>query len=298
MYNTYNINPKTLNYKTYQNLSIDIKDNIYKLPMNIDLIVGIPRSGMIPAYMIGMILSKQVITLNEFFINTYELETTSRINFTNNIKNILIVDDSIFSGNTFVKVKNKINQLELNKKYNLTYLAIYYKAEDYKNFIDLALKKVLSPRLFQWNYLNHRFLGTSAFDIDGLLCQDPSNEENDDGIKYKQFLLNAKPLYIPQYKIPYLITSRLEKYRPETEEWLKKNEIKYDHLIMLNNCTAKERQKLNLHAKFKAKQYSQLNDIQLFMESDRNQAIEISKLTKKLCFCTSTDELFGKKEEK
>ena len=69
MYNTYNINPKTLNYKTYQNLSIDIKDNIYKLPMNIDLIVGIPRSGMIPAYMIGMILSKQVITLNEFFIN-------------------------------------------------------------------------------------------------------------------------------------------------------------------------------------------------------------------------------------
>ena len=298
MYNTYNINPKTLNYKTYQDLSIDIKDNIYKLSTNIDLIVGIPRSGMIPAYMIGMILSKQVITLNEFFINTYELETTSRINFTNNIKNILIVDDSIFSGNTFVKVKNKINQLELNKKYNLTYLAIYYKAEDYKNFIDLALKKVLSPRLFQWNYLNHRFLGTSAFDIDGLLCQDPSNEENDDGIKYKQFLLNAKPLYIPQYKIPYLITSRLEKYRPETEEWLKKNEIKYDHLIMLDNCTAKERQKLNLHAKFKAKQYSQLNDIQLFMESDRNQAIEISKLTKKLCFCTSTDELFGKKEEK
>lgn len=296
MYNTYGINPQTLSYKTYQDLSLDIKENIHKIPQNIDLIVGIPRSGMIPAYMIGMVLSKNVITLNEFFTDNYQLKTTSRIKFTSEIKNILIVDDSISSGNTFVTVKNEINKLRLNTKYNLIYLAIYYKTEDYKNFIDITFKKLPSPRLFQWNYLNHVFLGTSAFDIDGLLCQDPSVEENDDGVKYKHFILNAKPLYIPQYKIPYLITSRLEKYRVETEGWLKTNNVKYDHLIMLNNCTAEERRKLNLHAKFKAEQYSKLNDIQLFMESNRNQAIEISKLTKKLCFCTSTDELFGREE--
>ena len=64
---------------------------------------------------------------------------------------------------------------------------------------------------------------------------------------------------------------------------------------MLNGYTAEERKKLNLHAKFKAEQYKKLKDIQLFIESDKRQAEEISKLTGKLCFCASTDELFGKK---
>ena len=72
------------------------------------------------------------------------------------------------------------------------------------------------------------------------------------------------------------------------------NNVLYDHLIMLSGYTAEERRKLNLHAKFKAEQYKKLKDIQLFIESDKNQAKEISRLTNKLCFCSSTDELFGK----
>ena len=150
-------------------------------------------------------------------------------------------------------------------------------------------------RVFQWNYLNHVFLKEAAFDIDGVLCVDPTREENDDGPKYKNFILNARPLFIPKHKIPYIITSRLEQYRPETEEWLRKNNVQYDHLIMLSGYTAEERRKLNLHARFKAAQYSRLPDIGLFIESDRNQAEEIARLTGKLCFCASTDELFGRK---
>ena len=295
MYNTYGITPKSLNYKTYQNLIFDIKNNIYKIPSNTDLIVGIPRSGMIPAYMLGLMLSKQVCSLYEFLNEDFKTNTTIRVKFSGEIKNILIIDDSILSGNAYTKAKDLIKQSKLDKLYNITYCAIYYKDDNYKKFIDIALEKVNSPRIFQWNYLNHCFLQDAAFDIDGVLCKDPLPQENDDGEKYKNFLLNAKPLFIPQYKIPYIITSRLEKYRKETEEWLKNNNVKYDHLIMLNGYTAEERKKLNLHAKFKAEQYKKLKDIQLFIESDKRQAEEISKLTGKLCFCASTDELFGKK---
>ena len=174
-------------------------------------------------------------------------------------------------------------------------MAVYYKSDDYTKHIDIALIQLSSPRVFQWNYLNHTFLQDAAFDIDGVLCKDPLPQENDDGSKYINFIRNAKPLFIPQYKIPYIITSRLEKYRKETEEWLKANNVQYDHLIMLSGHTAEERRKLNLHAKFKAEQYKRLTDIQLFIESDRKQAEEISKLSGKLCFCASTDELFGKK---
>ena len=293
MYNTYKITPNTLNYKTYEDLSLDIKRNLYKLPTDIDLIVGVPRSGMIPAYMLGLMLSKQVCSLREFISNDYKTLATHRIRLNTDIKNILIVDDSINSGKASLDVKRVIEESKLDQKFNITYMAVYYRDDNYKQFIDIALEKVPSPRLFQWNYLNHCFLQDAAFDIDGVLCIDPANEENDDGPKYKNFLLNAKPLFIPQYKIPYIITSRLEQYRPETEEWLKKNNVQYDHLIMLKGYTAEERRKLNLHAKFKAEQYKNLSDIQLFIESDRKQAQEIAKLTKKICFCASTDELFN-----
>lgn len=291
----YNITPASLNYKTYQDLLLDIKNNIQKIPTDIDLVVGIPRSGMIPAYMLGLMLSKQVCSLQEFLAEDFRNKTTYRVKLSNDVKKVLIIDDSILSGRASDQTKQIIETAGLDKKYEIRYAAVYYKDDNYKKHIDIALEKVLSPRIFQWNYLNHCFLQEAAFDIDGVLCKDPSNEENDDGDKYINFLLNAKPLFIPQYKIPYIITSRLEKYRPQTEKWLKDNNVKYDKLIMLSGYTAEQRRKLNLHAKFKAEQYKKLSDIQLFIESDKKQAQEISKLTGKLCFCASTDELFGRK---
>ena len=295
MHNTYGITPSSLNYKTYQNLISDIKANLSKIPTDIDLIVGIPRSGMIPAYMLGLMLSKQVCSLYEFLSEDFKTNTTRRVKFSQEIKNVLIIDDSILSGSASIETKKLVKDSGLDKKYNIKYMAIYYKNTDYKKYIDIALVQVNSPRIFEWNYLNHIFLQDAAFDIDGVLCKDPLPQENDDGVKYKNFILNAKPLFIPQYKIPYIITSRLEKYRSETEEWLSKNNVKYDKLIMLTGYTAEERRKLNLHAKFKAEQYKKLTDIQLFIESDRKQAEEIAKLTNKLCFCATTDELFGRK---
>lgn len=295
MYNTFKITPSTLNYKTYQNLMQDIKNNISKIPTNIDLVVGIPRSGMIPAYMIGLMFSRQVCSLNEFLSEDFISKATVRIKLTKDVKNVLIVDDSINTGNAIKTVKKAIEESKLNEKYNIKFMAIYYRDNSYKNNIDIGLCQLSSPRVFQWNYLNHIFLQDAAFDIDGVLCKDPLDEENDDGEKYKHFLLNARPLFIPQYKIPYIITSRLSKYEKETREWLDKNNVKYDHLIMLSGYTAEERRRLNLHAKFKAENYKKLKDIQLFIESDKGQAQEISRLSGKLCFCASTDELFGRK---
>ena len=159
--------------------------------------------------------------------------------------------------------------------------------------IDYFFEEVESPRMFQWNYLNHVISEKCCFDIDGVLCVDPTNEENDDGEKYINFIKNAKPLFIPQYKIYSLVTSRLEKYRDVTEEWLKKNGVKYENLYMLNCATAEERRQKNLHAKFKAEIYKK-SDAICFIESEPRQAKEIFELTGKQVICTQTDEIFQK----
>jgi uncharacterized HAD superfamily protein/hypoxanthine phosphoribosyltransferase len=278
-----------LNYKTYFDLLLDIKKNISKLPSNIDLVVGIPRSGMIPAYMTGFALNTKVCSFDEFI---YDIDTT-RTNRQRPLKEsgstILIVDDTSDSGDSMKRAKmTLLNKNTYGKK--IYFLAVYV-TEEAKKYVDFWFVILPHPRMFQWNYMNHGYIERSCFDIDGVLCVDPDEDENDDGEKYRNFILNAKPLYIPRYKIYAIVTSRLAKYRKETEEWLLKNNVRYEHLYMLNLPSKEERIRLKAHAKFKAKIYRQLGDTILFYESEKSQAYEISEITQKAVFCVETDEL-------
>ena len=54
-----------MNYKTFNDLSVDIKNNLHKIHVgNYDLVVGIPRSGMMAAYVIGLYLNINVTDIN------------------------------------------------------------------------------------------------------------------------------------------------------------------------------------------------------------------------------------------
>lgn len=114
------------------------------------------------------------------------------------------------------------------------------------------LESVPSPRFFEWNFRNHPVAQISAYDFDGVLCFDPSRRENDDGRRYLEFLANAQPLFVPKYRISVIVTSRLEKYRQQTEEWLNRNGIEFNELVMLDGVSAVERRKRRMHASFKA----------------------------------------------
>lgn len=152
--------------------------------------------------------------------------------------------------------------------------------------VDYYVEVVPSPRYFQWNIMNHMILKKACFDIDGVLCVDPTVEENDDGPRYRKFLLNAKPLFIPGAEIGALVTSRLEKYRAETEQWLARNGVKYGKLVMLDLPDMAARRKANCHARFKAEEYKK-SEYVLFVESNPVQAAEINGITHKPVLCTA-----------
>jgi uncharacterized HAD superfamily protein/hypoxanthine-guanine phosphoribosyltransferase len=287
-----------LNYKAYNDLARDIKANIRKIPSDTDLIVGIPRSGMIPAYMIALALSKPACSINEFLSGDFKnsMKTSFRVTFANNCKNVLIIDDSVNMGDTMLAVREWISAAGLDAEYNIKYATVYYKDKS-RDLVDIALCECPQPRMFQWHYLNHANLKDAALDIDGVLCMDPTPEQNDDGDRYIDFILNAHPLYVPQYRVAALVTSRLGQYRAKTVEWLAKHGVEYDELYMLENKTAQQRQEENLHARHKAAVYKKLAHTNIFIESDPRQAREIAALTGKLCFCSQTDELFGSENE-
>lgn len=281
-----------IHYNSFQNMSIAIRKSIQKLPPNIDLIVGIPRSGMIPAYMIALFLNKPCCSLTEFKNNISPENGQRKITQVNKKeKVILIVDDSVGSGRAIQKAKNDINNITLDGCYRFLYYAVFATSIS-KNYVDFYATVTKAPRIFQWNYMYHSILNTSCVDFDGVLCRDPTTEENDDGKNYRNFLLTAQPLYIPNTKIYAIVTARLEKYRFETETWLKNNNIKYEKLIMLNLASAQERNEKNCHAAFKAAIYKQEKKATLFIESNNQQAYDIARISKKPCLCIETDIMY------
>jgi orotate phosphoribosyltransferase len=127
-------------------------------------------------------------------------------------------------------------------------------------------------------------------DIDGILCRDPTPEENDDGERYREFLSEVEPNLVPNQRIGNLVTSRLEKYRPETERWLDEHGIRYDTLTMIDLPSKQARQERGNHARHKANVYES-TDGSLFIESDPRQAAAIMKRTGKPVFCYETKEM-------
>lgn len=277
-----------MNYRSIKDLNETILRELHVIPRDIDLIVGVPRSGMMPANLMALYLNLPYTDIHSF-INGYIYKSGARRQFFDGseFKKILVVDDSIASGSALIECKENLQHL--NGKYDFSFCVVYATPEKEK-LADYALEIVPTPRYFQWNVFNHTTLEKACFDIDGVLCVDPTEAQNDDGSKYISFLLNAAPLYIPGSKIGTLVTSRLEKYRDETETWLKNNGVRYDKLVMLDLPDKKARQKANCHGTHKAKEYKS-SKYNLFVESDLKQAIEINKLTKKPVYCTQNFEM-------
>lgn len=281
-----------ISFQTYNDLSDAVRKLILKLPYQPELVVGVPRSGMVPAYMVAAYQNIPVCSLDEYIagIPIYHGITRPLSQYDNKEPYVLLIDDSIASGNSLITVKARL--LKHNIKIDNIKVAAVYATNKSKGLVDYYGVMSRQYRLFQWNYLSHYYLTNSCMDIDGVLCVNPTEYENDDGERYMQFLKTAKPLIVPPYRIHALVTSRLEKYREVTEEWLARNNIKYDALYMLDMDSAAERQKFNTAVAFKSKIYKSLKETNLFIESEEWEAETIARLTKKQVICSTTNTYY------
>lgn len=283
-----------LTYKSYADLAKTIHNNLALIAeKDFDLVVGIPRSGMVPAYMIGQDLNILVCSFDELVNNSKTAYGNRTIRnkvpkTTHEAKRILIVEDAYGGGQRF---REKVASLPVNIRKKVTTLAIYSATES--PTVDIYFEHVPYPRVFEWNILHHDiYTGQACYDMDGVLCEDPTAKQNDDGAQYSKFIKDARPKYVPTYTIKTIITSRLEKYRKPTEAWLKKHGVKYEKLIMLEGYTAEERVQAGIHGQFKAQEYAK-DDYALFVESNYNQALEINQLTGKPVYCIDSNVLIN-----
>ena len=267
-----------MNYRTINDLNTLIVNNLYKIPQNIDLIIGVPRSGLLVANILALYLNKRVTTPELFSNNIIISNGISRPIDNNDIKTVLVVDDSCNTGNSMTTVRKSIG----NKDINYIYLAAYT-TNNGKQFIDIYFEVLEQPRIFQWNIMNSWINANSVYDLDGVLCENPKID--DDGELYIEEITNAKPKFITKFNIGTICTCRLEKYRSITEKWLKENNVHYNKLVMMQYNTKEERVKANCHGKFKGEIFAK-SPSGIFFESDYGQAQIIKSMNRnKLVFC-------------
>lgn len=282
-----------MNYRSLADLNDAIITNLHRLPSDIDLVVGIPRSGLLAANLLSLVSNIPLTDLDSFlegriYSSGTSTKRTQRLDRSlSDMRRILILDDSIKSGDAMRRARARIT--EAGVKGEIIFAAVYGLKNTHPD-VDIIFEQVSNPRIFQWNFMHHIVLDQACVDIDGVLCVDPTKQENDDGEAYRRFLSEAVPLHTTSRKIGWLVTSRLEKYRDLTEAWLKSRGIEYGELIMLNLPSAEERRRQGVHGSFKADFYRKTEST-LFIESEERQADIIARLSGKPVLCVETHQI-------
>ena len=278
----------SMNYSSVADLNADAHRFAQELP-DFDLVVGIPRSGLLAAAHLCLYLDVPMTDVDGLCEGRL-IDTGERIEEDRSFRNldsVLVLDDSVRSGNQMTETRNRLDEQDF--PFDVSYGAVYVSPQGHE-YVDYWAEMIPLPRVFEWNLMHHPMLQFSCVDIDGVLCRDPTSEENDDGERYREFLTDVEPNIVPNQRIGHLVTCRLEKYRTETEQWLDEHGIQYDTLVMMDLPTKEARQEQGNHAQYKAEVYDS-TDAPLFIESDPRQAAEITRRTSTPVFCYETMEM-------
>lgn len=281
-----------MHYRSVADLNETILANLHRLPRDIDLVVGVPRSGLLAANLLSLMANIPLTDLDSLLDGRlYTPGTTKATARTTRpleeMRRILILDDSISGGTAMARARERVARSGIAAEF---IFAAVYATQPHHPEADMVFEQVPLPRIFQWNFMHHVALERACVDIDGVLCLDPTEDQNDDGDRYRQFLGDAIPLHATSRKIGWLVTSRLEKYRDLTEAWLKAQGIEYGELVMLDLPSKAERQRLGAHGSFKAEVYRR-TDSTLFIESEERQAEAIARLSGKPVLCIETNHM-------
>ena len=274
-----------MEYRSFANLNADVKAWVLTLPRDIDVVVGMPRSGMLVASLVALYLDRPLLDVDGYLAERVPWGGARLAHrFTTPPTHALIVDDSVRSGKAIDEVRRRIARSP--RRTRTSYGAVYITPTACKE-VDYWHEIVREPRTFEWNLFHHPNLTRSCVDIDGVLCRDPTSEESDDGPRYEVFLRTVPAILVPGHEIGWLVTSRLEKYRDHTEDWLASNNIRYKHLVMRPAQSAEERLSARDHARRKADLYREVEGW-VFIESDGRQASVIARRAGRAVFCTGT----------
>tara|TARA_R110002020_G_scaffold55309_2_gene153612 strand:- start:30616 stop:31545 length:930 start_codon:yes stop_codon:yes gene_type:complete len=213
------------------------KENLIPQLYGVDLIgvAGIPRSGMLVASMVALLLRLPLYYIDEeqgpLILNSASTFGGRRMaHFKEGQGKILIVDDWVWKGNEMRRIKNILKSFPPN----FLFAGIFVDKSS-TDLVDFSVHVVDKQVPYcEWSIFEKHIPGV-ILDLDGLLCKDAPYQILDDEDKYREFISEVPPI---MHQIPRngschtVLTGRSNKYRKETEVWLMENGVNYRNLVM------------------------------------------------------------------
>lgn len=258
---------------------------IRMFPSAYDVIVGVPRSGLLVAEIISLKLARPCSTPELLCERSY---WKSKSMFRpGSIQSVLLVDDSINSGEQMKQSYDILNagcpELRITTGALLAH-------EGSKNKVDLYYKIIPQPRFFEWNILHQKKIRKLAVSVDGFLCESRPEGLNPVDPEYRHWVNQAKPYMIPAYPIDFIVSNRLESHRADTEAWLFRHNVRYGKLFLRENPC--EGDSSRTAGDYKVATLRKL-DPDMYIGSSHDQAKRIWKETSILTLCTDEMVMFG-----
>jgi hypothetical protein len=241
-----------VDYVTVAKLVDDTLSAVQKLPSGISGVIGVPRSGMIPASILSTLLHIPLYTLKDY--QPVKVSSGRRMQtHSSEDGKLLLVDDSIGSGFQIRQLRKNVSGFD-----DMIKLVVYVPKEK-DHLVDLFARHQPLPHCFEWNIVNSPLVTQAGLDMDGFICEDITHE----------------PKHIPRAGLaPAIITARPENEREKTETWLRDQGAKYSELVMWPRHP--DERTLQSVAEWKAKEVRD-RKLVFYVESDPILADEIRK---------------------
>ena len=221
-----------MKYISINEMNDIVRKNLNKIPNDIDLVVANPRSGLLPETIISLIKNLPICDIDSFAQNRiYSHGSTKENNFINDIndaRQILIVEDSSYSGNSINLIKNKSPQQIKNR----CLLLVIFTNQATKSMCDIYFEVVDESRIFEWNLFHHRYLNYAGIDLNviyenNILKINPTqkieaiiinnslnkNKIENELIKYNVKFNRIIYSYEIDEKIKFIIISNIKKFK-------------------------------------------------------------------------------------
>lgn len=210
-----------------------------------DGVVGIPRAGMLEATIIALELGKPLTVPDLLPVNKWYGVANGplREDESEAIHRILIVDDSVTGGLKMKQVEDKIREqrpdLEIVKGALHAQPSATKLIDTCYGFFEHRYSQITFERdMIDWVY------AAAALDLDGILCEEYDGKNIVSEEQYVAWITNAKPYRIPKWEIPMILTGRKEKFRRQTEDWLRRHNAKFRKLVMCPDDESQEKFKV------------------------------------------------------
>lgn len=286
-------NPEQLRFLRVADLAQDTMRLIPQLPPNASGIVGIPRSGMLPAGVLATSLQLPLYYLDPDR-GPVPMPGGGRERLLRRGDGpLIVVDDTTWRGLSMQRARQLLGNTPA------IYTAVYVR--DPKH-VDLYAVHHPGSHVLEWNIFNNaplagspafrEFVGGAACDFDGILCEDPIVSDHVDLPRFLAWLSNARPLYVPrQVPVRLVISFRLEAWRAQTQAWLDRWGIRVQEMVLHPAATVQDRNRRLDVAGHKGKTLA-ASRCTLMFESDPAQCQTIYDTAHKHVICPRTAQVW------